>query len=301
MALPDYQQLMLPTLKLLSDEQEHNARDLVDNISIEFSLSDAEKTSLLPSGKEPTILNRIRWAIFYMRKAGLLETTRRGVVTITKRGLDVLNQKPNKINNNFLMQFAEFVDFRNKSADDSSKYKETILESEEETPEELIEKGSLLINENLADELLKEVRRSDPFFFENIIGKLLSSMGYGEFKPTSRSNDGGVDGIVNQDKLGLDKIYFQAKRYDEGNNISQGQIRDFIGAPELKGANKGIFFTTSNFPKSINSLLLKTPKAISLIDGKELVQLMIDNGIGVRTEKIYKVKKIDYDFFSQTL
>ncbi len=173
------------------------------------------------------------------------------------------------------------------------------FETEDQTPDELMEKGSSLINANLAQELLNRLRKNEPSFFEQVVGKLLSNMGYGEYKVIGRSGDGGVDGVVNQDKLGLDKILFQAKRFDENTQVTPSMIRDFIGTLELNGVNKGVYITTSRFSKEAENIISKSHKSITLINGNKLADLMIEYDLGVNTEKIYKIKKIDSDFFPE--
>jgi restriction system protein len=296
MPIPDYQAIMLPLLKYLSDRQEHNIRDVINHISNEFDLSAEERKEPLPSGKQPVISNRVGWASTYMKKAGLINSPSRGQVIITERGLDVLRKNPPKINVKFLEKFPEFIEFRVLKKDDSGKAKPEI-DADEQTPDELMEKGSKLINASLVQELLSKLRECDPYFFEKVVGKLLSNMGYGDCTITPGSGDKGVDGIVSQDKLGLERIFFQAKRYGEGNYVTAHDVRDFVGTLDLHGVNKGIFITTSRFPKDTEANLQKTPKHIILVEGPRLAQLMIEHDVGVSTEKIYKIKKIDSDFF----
>lgn len=294
MPIPDYQTIMLPLLKYLSDQKEHNIRETINHISDQFNLSDGERKEPLPSGRQPVIDNRVGWARTYMKKAVLLESPSRGQMKITDRGLDVLDKNPPKINVKFLEQFPEFIEFRTLKKDDPVKPDPDV---DEQTPDELMEKGSNLINVSIAQELLSKLRECDPYFFEKVVGELLSNMGYGDCKITPGSGDKGVDGIVSQDKLGLERIFFQAKKYGEGNNVTARDVRDFVGTLDLHGVNKGIFITTSRFPKDTENILQKTPKHIILIDGHRLAELMIENDVGVSTEKIYKIKKIDSDFF----
>ncbi len=299
MAIPDYQTLMLPLLEKVSDGQKYRTRDLIDSLSNEFNLSEKEKRELLPSGQQPIIDNRIGWAKTYLYKAGLLSVPKRGYVEINQKGLNVLKKKPKKINIKFLEQFPEFNKFRTIKKEASKKPIIEFKKIENSTPDELIERGYSSINVSLAQELIEKLRNVDPYFFEEIIGKLLSSMGYGKFKKTTFSRDKGVDGIVYQDKLGLDKIFFQAKRYSEENFVAARDVRDFVGTLDLHGANKGIFITTSKFPKDTNDILKKTQKNIILIDGPKLANLMIEYDTGVSVQKIYKIKKIDTDFFPE--
>ncbi|HPW34674.1 MAG TPA: restriction endonuclease [Candidatus Paceibacterota bacterium] len=299
MAIPDYQMLMLPLLKSVSDEQEHKTRDVADFLSDEFELTETERKELLPSGRQPIIDNRIGWARTYMLKAGLLSAPKRGYIRITDKGLEVLRQKPKRINIKFLEQFPEFIEFRTIKKEVSKETVKGDEDVEDVTPDELMDRGYNSINASLTQELLEKLRNVDPYFFEEVVGELLSTMGYGRFEPTPGSGDEGVDGIVYQDKLGLEKIFFQAKRYSEGNSVTARDVRDFVGTLDLHGVNKGIFITTSRFPRDTNDILKKTIKTIVLVDGPKLAKLMIEHDVGVGTQKIYKIKKIDIDFFPE--
>lgn len=299
MAIPDYQSLMLPLLKFLLDEQEHKTREAVENLSDDFELSKKERKELLPSGQQPIIDNRIGWARTYMLKAGLLSSPKRGYIKISSKGLEVLKQNPEKINVKFLEQFPDFIEFRTIKIETSKDMTKDEDEIEDVTPDELMENGYNSINASLAQELLEKLRTIDPYFFEQVIANLLSAMGYGKSNVTKKSGDGGIDGEVNQDKLGLDKIFFQAKRYGENNSVTARDVRDFVGTLDLHGVNKGIFITTSRFPKDTKDTLNRTPKNIILIDGPKLARLMIEYNVGVSSEKIYEIKKIDSDFFPE--
>lgn len=299
MVVPDFQSIMLPLLKYLNDEKEHTLREVIERISNEFNLTDEEKVIMLPSGRQPMIDNRVGWARTYMKKAGLIIMPRRGYMKISKEGMEVLNRNPEKINVRFLKKFPEFVEFREMKAEKLEAPEDLSETNEEETPDELMERGNKLINASLITELLQELRTCNPYYFEKIVGNLLEVMGYGDYEITKKSNDGGIDGIVNQDKLGIDKIFFQAKRYKENNQVTASNVRDFVGTLELSGVNKGIFFTTSKFPSNTEELLRGTQKNIILIDGPKLAELMIEYNLGVSIEKTYYIRKIDSDFFSE--
>ncbi|MEN7981819.1 MAG: restriction endonuclease [Nanoarchaeota archaeon] len=299
MAVPDFQSIMLPLLKYLQDEKEHTLREVIEHISKEFNLTDEEKMILLPSGKQPTIDNRVGWARTYMKKAGFILMPSRGYMKISKKGLEVLQQNLPKINIAYLKKSPEFVEFQTMKSEkvkDSAKISE---DNEDETPDELMERGNKLINSNLIPDVLSELRSCDPYYFEKIVGNLLETMGYGDFEVTKKSNDGGIDGIVNQDKLGIDKIFFQAKRYAENNSVTAHEVRDFVGTLELSGVNKGIFITTSKFPSNTQELIRGAQKNIILINGQKLAELMIEYNLGVSIERVYKIKKIDSDFFRE--
>jgi restriction system protein len=286
MPIPDYQTIMLPLLKFYSDKKEHSIREAIEHIAKEFKLSDDERNELLPSGRQRVIDNRVGWARTYMMKAGLIEYTRRGHAIITDRGINVIDSKPKEINIGILNKFPEFKSFRAIKKEEASASEDE--EIGDETPDELITKGFNLINANVAQQLLEKLREEHFSVLEKVVLELLSNMGYGEGKVTGRSGDGGLDGFVDQDKLGLDKVYFQAKRYNENNHVSASQLRDFIGAIDTAGVNKGVFITTSKFPKNAEEIIAKSSKNIILIDGYKLTTVMIEYDVGVSIEKIYR-------------
>lgn len=300
MGIPDYQTLMLPLLKSLHNGQELNIREVISHLCSEFKLSEEEKQDLLPSGHQPIIENRIGWAKTYLLKAGLLESSRRGFIKITQKGKEVLNKKPDKINIKYLEQFPEFIEFRSlkKEQEENGKSLTEINEKIENiTPDELMETGFKSIQTSLKQELLFKIRTNDPAFFERLVLRLLESMGYGQGKVTGRSGDGGIDGYIYQDKLGLDKILIQAKRFGESTPVSASMIRDFIGTLTTNEANRGVFITTSKFPKDSENTISRSQKPIKLIDGAKLVELMIEHNVGVSSIKNYEIKRIDIDFF----
>ena len=295
MTIPNYQTLMLPLLKFLQNNKERNVREAIEHLCLEFKLTEQEKQELLPSGKQSIIENRIGWAKTYIVKAGLIEAPKRGFIKITPKGKEVLNKNPDKINIKFLEQFPEFIEFRTikkEQVEEKSKYLAEInKEVENITPDELIENGFNSIQASLSQELLSKIRTNNPTFFERLVLKLLESMGYGKGQVTGRSGDGGIDGYIYQDKLGLDKILIQAKRFGEDTPVSASMIRDFIGTLTTNEANKGVFITTSKFPRDAENTSSRSPKPIKLIDGTRLVKLMIDHNIGVSSTKIYEIKK----------
>jgi len=299
MPIPDYQSIMLPILKLASDQKEHYFRDAIKYISDLFDLSDEERRRKLPSGYDIIINNRVGWARTYLKKAGLLEDPKRGYFKITQKGTDVLNQNPSEINVKFLMQFPEFVEFQYPKKKEGKTL--FLVEEKEklETPQELIETGYKQSKESLAQELLEKLRIMPPEFFEKVIVDLLKKMGYGEGEVTGGPGDGGIDGIIYQDPLKIDKIYLQAKRYSENNIIGSNAIRNFIGTLETKGATKGVFITTSKFHSNVNEIISMTHKDIVIVDGEEVVELMIEYGVGIETDEVYEIKKIDVDYFEE--
>jgi restriction system protein len=294
MTIPDFQTVFLPLLQTCSDGKEYKLSDVIDTISKHFNLTEEEFNERLPSGKQTVIRNRTAWSCTYLKKAGLLESKRRGFFNITETGSEVLKQNLEKINVKFLKQFEGFEEFHTGKKSVGTTNDEP---ADDRTPDELMDEGYTQIHASLAEDLLDKLRSVDPFFFESIVGKLLSNMGYGEHEVTKRSGDKGIDAIVNQDQLGLDRIFVQAKRYAKNNPVSAHEVRDFVGTLDLEGVQKGVFITTSKFPKDTQEIIAKTPKNIILIDGDKLASLMIDYNVGVSLEKVYEIKKIDSDFF----
>ena len=300
MAIPDYQSLMLPLLRFLGDKKEHSFRETLDALAKEFDLSEGELRELLPSGKQPIFDNRVGWARTYMKKAGLLESTRRGIFRVTDRGLKILSQKPTQINVKYLRQFPEFVEFQ------TVKHEKTeepmgAEEEKENTPEELLETAYQQINDQLASDLLKQIRTLPPALFEKIVVELLVGMGYGGTikdagQAIGKSGDEGIDGVIKEDRLGLDAIYLQAKKWE--NTVGRPEIQKFAGALQGQRAKKGIFITTSYFSKEAYDYTSRIDTKIVLIDGEQLARLMIDHNIGVTSISKYEIKKMDSDYFS---
>jgi restriction system protein len=303
--IPDYQSLMLPLLKLVSDRQEHKYRDLIEKLAIEFQVTDEERKELLASGNQAIFDNRVGWAKTYMKKAGLLDSPKRATFVITDTGLATLTKKPNRIDAKYLRQFPSFLEFQNASRNDTDTEEEVrTQESNEQTPEENLDKAYQRIRKSLASELLNKVVDLSPTFFERLVVELLVKMGYGGSikdagKAIGKSGDEGIDGTIKEDKLGLDIIYIQAKRWKPGNVVGRPELHKFVGALAGQGAKKGIFITTSNFTKEALDYTPKNEKKIVLIDSEQLAQLMIDYNLGCTTQQIYELKKIDSDYFGE--
>lgn len=300
MPIPDYQTLMLPVLQNVA-VKEVRLSDLVKHLVNELKLSEAEKTELLPSGRQTVFANRVGWAKTYLKKAGLLEYPRRGFCRITKRGEEVLASSPSKIDNCYLTQFDEFREFTNKSLAEA-RVESLDLTPNNQTPDEILRSVHSQIEIELAEEILDRILASPPDFFERLIIILLISMGYGGTtqeagKALGKSGDNGVDGVIDQDALGLDRVYIQAKRYTSTNSIGSGAIRDFFGSLDRHKASKGLFVTTSTFSSSAKETAEFLSKRIVLIDGKQLTRLMIRYNVGCRIEETLYVKKIDEEFF----
>lgn len=303
MANPDYQAIMLPLLKFANDKQEHSIREAIDHIAEIFKLAEEDKKELLPSGQQYVIDNRTGWARTYLKKAGLLETPRRSYFKITDLGLEVLKKNPSEINVKFLEQFPQFVEFRTTHKEkDSHASQEEVCPGSSQTPQELLEYGYQKITGDLAQEILSLVKQCSPRFFEKLVVELLLKMGYGGSlkdagKAVGQSGDGGIDGIIKEDKLGLDVIYIQAKRWE--NVVGSKEIRNFVGSLVGQKANKGVFITTSGFTKDALDYVKTINHKVILIDGDMLTRLMIENDIGVSKIISYDVKKIDSDYFAE--
>lgn len=301
MTIPDYQTIMLPLLKIAGDKKEHSIRETIDHIGDLFKLSEQERKEVLPSGRSYIIDNRVGWARTYLKKAGLLEDTRRSYFRITDKGAEVLAKSPKEINVKFLQQFPQFMEFRKRKDDEEETEQERVIQEEAtQTPQELLEYGYQKIKRDLAQEIIEAVKKASPRFFEQLVVELLLKMGYGGSlkdagKAIGQSGDGGIDGIIKEDKLGLDVIYIQAKRWE--NVVGSKEIRNFVGSLVGQKANKGVFITTSGFTKDALEYIKTITHKVILIDGDMLSQLMIENNVGVSTIINYEVKKIDSDYF----
>ncbi|OFX70150.1 MAG: restriction endonuclease [Bacteroidetes bacterium GWE2_29_8] len=298
--IPDYAAIMLPLLKITVDGEEHLKRDAVEAIANHFGLSAELRNKLLPSGQQPIIANRVGWAITYLKKAGLLESPRRSCFKITERGKEVLRENPLEIDNKFLERFPEFTEFKNTKKTSNNEFNNEDQEQISKTPEEAIEFGYQSIRKNLAEEVLNQVKQCSPKFFEQLVVKLLLTMGYGGSLQDAGSivgqvGDGGIDGVIKEDKLGLDAIYLQAKRWE--GTVGAKEIRDFVGSLVGHKANKGVFITTSSFTKDAKNYVTTIQHKVVLLDGDALAQLMIDYNVGVSNVISYEIKKVDLDYF----
>lgn len=298
---------MLPFLKLCTDGKERTVSEIGDEISKQLSLSTEDLQETMSSG-QTKLYNRVAWVKSYFGKACLLDFPSRGKFKITQRGRDLLNTHPLEIRVGTLLQYPEFAAFHkksNQSLEQESKDISSDLKKEIDavTPEEQIENAYQNLRSQLASNLLETILKNQPSFFEQLVVDLLIGMGYGGSrsdagKTLGKTGDGGIDGIIKEDKLGLDIIYIQAKRYAADNTVPSREIRDFTGSLEGHGAQKGVFITTSSFTKDgIDFVKRLQHKKIVLIDGERLTQLMIDYNIGVSTTESYTVKKIDLDYF----
>lgn len=305
MTIPDYQSLMLPVLRSAADG-EVRIGAVVQVLADELNLSEEDRTDLLPSGRQTIFSNRVHWAKTYLSKAGLVELTRRAHFRITNRGRQALAEEPVKIDNNYLGQFPEFLDFRSRGTG-SGEVEETSTgtgSADERTPDEIMRSAHKEVERTLRQELLDRILAAPPDFFERLIVNLLVHMGYGGSledagRTLGKSGDGGVDGVIDQDALGLDRVYIQAKRYQPGNTVGAREIRDFFGSLDRFKAAKGLFVTTSEFTKDARETAGQLSKRIVLIEGNQLAALMVRYDVGCRAEEILYLKKLDEDFFPE--
>ncbi len=305
MPIPDYETVMLPLLSVLSDGGVHFVGDVREVLAGEFKLTAPELAERIPSGKDTVFRNRVGWATTYLKKAGLIEPVVRGQYRITSRGAEVLKSKPVKIDGALLKQFPEFLNPVNLNRDEqpgNGPEAEVAERPEKQTPQEVLENAYQQIRRDLADELLQTVRSATPGFFEHVVVELLVAMGYGGSlkdagKAVGRTGDDGIDGIIKEDRLGLDAVYIQAKRWTD--SVGRPDIQNFAGSLEGHRARKGVFITTSQFSKDAREYVTRIEKKIVLIDGELLTQLMMDFGVGVTEVDTYKVKKLDRDYFEE--
>jgi restriction system protein len=294
---------MLPVLTYVSDGVEHRMAEVIVGLADVFKLTEAERLELLPSGQTPLFNNRVHWAKTYLKKAALIDSPKRATIIITNRGKKILQEKPSEISVKFLKRFPEFVEFHSSKKEGSN---ETELvgndEIKKQTPEELLAVGYQSIRNSLEQELLSKLKTIHPSYFEKVVVELLVKMGYGGSiaeagKATRYTNDEGIDGIIKEDKLGLDVIYVQAKRWE--GTVGRPELHKFVGALAGQGAKKGIFITTSTFTKEASDYIPRNETKIVLIDGAKLAQYMIDYNLGVSIQNIYEIKKIDSDYFEE--
>jgi len=302
LAVPDFQTLMLPMLQIAADGEEHTMQEARDALASVFSLTEDELAERLPSGRQTTFANRVAWAKVYLVQAGLLASPKRGKFYIAQRGREVLSKAPQKIDIKYLEQFPEFQEFRQASNKNHTEkvIQPAVTRSNSTTPEETLEEAYQQVRDEVANELLHLIKGNSPDFFEKLVVRLLVQMGYGGSfreagKATRKTADEGIDGIIKEDRLGLDAIYLQAKRWEAP--VGRPEIQRFVGALHGQRAKKGVFITTSRFSIEAIEYAGQIDPKVVLIDGTDLVQLMIDYNVGVSAIATYDVKKVDTDFF----
>jgi restriction system protein len=302
--IPDFQTLMLPLLKHLSDGKEHKLRDTIISLSDQFKLTETERSMLLPSGNQAIIDNRIGWARTYLKKARLLENPKRGVIFISDNGRKVLSNNPEKIDLNFLKSLPEFKEWQDSYQNSNENVAGiTDVVNAAATPDEVLDSAYREIHRTLAQDLLSKIKEGSPAFFEKLVVELLVRMGYGGSikdagEATKLTNDEGIDGIIKEDKLGLDVIYIQAKRWDT-QPVGRPDIQSFVGALDGQRATKGVFITTSRFAENAKNYVKTISKKVILIDGEQLTSYMIEYGLGVNTSITYEIRKLDNNFFGE--
>lgn len=292
--------LTLPLLQFASDGNEHEMSEAREALAEQFRLTDAEKTTLLPSGRQAVFVNRVAWAKVYLQRAALLDSPRRGHFRITERGRDVLRDPPERITVKYLERFPEFVEFRSTTKKEAAE--PSTAETEGETPEEKLESAYQRLRSEMAAELLQRVKSCSPLFFERLVVEVLLKMGYGGSRREAgeaigRAGDEGIDGIINEDRLGLDVIYLQAKKWE--GTVGRPEIQKFVGALHGKRAKKGIFMTTGVFSSEATQYVATIDPKVVLIDGEQLAEIMIDFNVGVSPVASYEIKRIDSDYFAE--
>jgi len=303
MAIPEFQSFMLPVLTVASDAKDHSVSQFKEAVAPIMAISDVDMKEMLPSGTKTRYEDRVNWSITYLYEAKLITRVRRGVYQITDRGKQVLAAKPEKITVALLNQYPEFIEF-NKPKDngtEKSAPEPASVAMLTQTPEERVESGFQELTDSLANEVLESVKKASSSFFERLVVKLLVAMGYGGSiqdagKAVGKTNDGGIDGIIKEDKLGLDNVFIQAKRYSE-QSVGSKIVREFIGSLTVRRARKGVLITTSTFTQEAIACVQNLDQRIVLIDGQQLAALMIEHNVGVAIAKTYELKKIDQDFF----
>jgi restriction system protein len=300
MAIPNFPMLTLPLLQFASDGNEHEMSEAREALAEQFRLTDAEKTALLPSGRQAVFTNRVAWAKVYLQRAALLDSPRRGHFRITERGRDVLRDPPERITVKYLERFPEFVGFRSMTKKEAAE--PNAAETEGETPEEKLETAYQRLRSEMAADLLQRVKSCSSQFFERLVVEVLLKMGYGGSRREAgeaigRAGDEGIDGIINEDRLGLDVIYLQAKKWE--GTVGRPEIQKFVGALHGKRAKKGIFMTTGTFSSEAAQYVATIDPKVVLIDGEQLAEIMIDFNVGVSPMASYEIKRIDSDYFAE--
>lgn len=304
MAVPDYQTLLLPLLRLAGSEKADTLLKAEQILADEFSLSEEDRSARLPSGQQTVLRNRTGWASFYLKNAGLIEKPKRGIFRITNRGKKILASNPESIDLGYLFQFQEFVDFYQKGQAKSPQGPSSpALGTAASTPDEVLQGAYETIRDDLASEIIDRLLKASPEFFENVVVELLVAMGYGGSRQDAgerigKSGDGGIDGIIKEDKLGLDAIYIQAKRWQ--GNVGRPEIQKFVGALQGQRARKGVFMTTSGFSVDAIDYVSRIDAKVVLLNGSQIANLMIDHDVGVSAVTTFIIKKVDSDYFEET-
>lgn len=303
MAIPDFEATMLPLLKIAGDGKEHSITDTVNSLARQFNLTEEERQQLQPSGSDRLFNNRVRWARFDLGKAGLLESVGWGRFRISQRGMDVLKEKPEAIDETFLRRYPEFQQLKRGSAQEAAPTESAAPIQPSKTPEENLDATFRQLRQKLEEELLARVKGCSWQFFEKLVVKLLVAMGYGgaadDEQRVGRGRDGGIDGVIKEDRLGFDAVYLQAKQWPD-NTVGRPVVQAFAGSMEGQKARKGVFITTSRFSQDAKDYVQRLERKIVLIDGERLAQLMIDYSVGVEDVAVYKVQRVDLNYFEES-
>ena len=305
MPVPDYQSLMLPSLKALANGKEIPLSKVRERVAAAEGLTPKDMLEVLPSGQQSVFSNRVSWALLYMQHAGLVKKVRRGVYQLMTEGKRVLDEEPHRIDNKLLRNYPAYVEWRTGRRNEQSPEKKPVpilSDDAADTPEEALARADRQLREALEADVLDRVRQSEPAFLEHVVVDLLIAMGYGGGdaamgRVTGRSGDGGIDGTIREDKLGLDEVYLQAKKYAADKTVGENDLRNFAGAIDAAGTSKGVFVTTAGFTRAAKDYVARSPKRIVLIDGEELARLMVKHDIGVRLKTRCEVKRIDEGYF----
>ena len=305
MPIPDYQSLMLPVLRALADGTETPISEVRERVTAAERLTPDDLRVMLASG-QPMFTNRVSWAAIYMERAGLVERVRRAIYRLTEEGKKLLAQAAPRVDLDVLRTYPAYIEWSKKAnvPSPSKDAKPAPPDESTDTPEEALHHAVQQLRDALEAEVLDRVRKAAPAFLEQVIVDLLIAMGYGGGNAamghvTGRSGDGGIDGTIKEDALGLDEVYIQAKKYADGNTVGEGDLRNFAGAIDAAGTIKGVFVTTAAFTPAAKEYVKRSPKRIVLIDGEELARLMVEHDIGVRTRIRHEIKRIDEDYFEQ--
>lgn len=303
MSVPKYVDFIKPILRLMSDKKEHGVRSMYDDLALQMNLSEADLTEEYPGGNGLVYRDRISWANTYLFKAGLIERVRRGTYVITSTGLDVVKENPEAIDTKYLLRFPSFQEFFKYQGKQEGENEAPVPIDITETPQGVLNRVYTQINNNLKGDLLAEIYKQSPSFFERLVVDLLRAMGYGDWSVESgsvvgKTGDEGIDGIIKEDKLGFDAIYIQAKKWDPTTTVGRKEIQEFVGALAGQGATKGLFITSAAFSAQAREYVKKQHQAkVVLVDGKTLAGLMVEHNLGVSVTDTLLIKKIDYDYF----
>lgn len=300
MAIPDFQSLMLPLLRVAADGGEHSLAEAREKLATEFNLTESDREEPLPSGNDTKFSNRVGWAKAYLQQAGLLMSPRRGYFQASPRGIDLLKSPPPRINIPFLERYPEFAAFRTPKSGIQKPPDASVETQEPVSPEEALHAAYEKMTASLTAELLSQVKDASPKFFERLVVQLLLKMGYGDYRQdagaaTGKPGDEGIDGIINEDRLGLDVLYIQAKKWN--GTVGRPDIHRFVGALQGRQAKKGVFITTGGFSDEAVAYAKHIDPRVVLIDGHRLAELMIEFEIGVTTDRTYQVKRISTEYF----